>query len=66
MYRLNSSKHQDNLNKVFSQLFASESLSDVTIQCDDGAIQAHRIILASSSEYFMVGHPVILNFNAVI
>ena len=34
------------------QMLISQSLSDLTLVCDDGQLQAHKLILAASSSFF--------------
>ena len=42
-----------NINKAFSDLRLEEDLFDVTLVCDDNRqLSAHKVVLASSSEYF--------------
>ena len=45
---------QDNVNSAFGLLRNDTDLSDVTLASDDGTqIQSHKVILASSSPFFM-------------
>ena len=45
---------QENLNSSFKQLINDEELSDVTLVSDDGgSVGAHKVVLASSSPFFM-------------
>ena len=41
---------QENLNSAFGELRNDKEFSDVTLACEDGTqIEAHKVILASSS-----------------
>ena len=45
---------QENLNLAFQGLRNDQDLSDVTLVCEDGTqIKTHKVILASSSPFFM-------------
>ena len=45
---------QDNLNSAFGVLKIDQDFADVTLACEDGTqIDAHKVILASSSPFFM-------------
>ena len=45
---------QENINSAFGLLRNDQELSDVTLASDDGTqIQSHKVILASSSPFFM-------------
>ena len=45
---------QENLNSAFGVLRNDEEFSDVTLACEDGTqIEAHKVILASASPFFM-------------
>ena len=45
---------QENVNSAFGLLRNDQELSDVTLASDDGTqIQSHKVILASSSPFFM-------------
>ena len=47
MWRLGFVSH------AFADFQGSEQFSDITIRCDDGtAYHAHKVVLASRSEYF--------------
>ena len=39
---------------VFSTLYQSEGLSDVTLFCDDGKVRAHKLLLSTCSDFFLV------------
>ena len=45
---------QENLNSAFEALRNYEDFSDVTLVCEDGTqVETHKVILASSSPFFM-------------
>ena len=45
---------QENLNSAFGVLRNDKEFSDVTLACEDGTqIEAHKVILATSSPFFM-------------
>ena len=45
---------QENLNSAFEALRNYEDFSDVTLVCEDGSqVETHKVILASSSPFFM-------------
>ena len=45
---------QENLNSAFGVLRNAKELSDVTLACEDGTqVETHKVILASSSPFFM-------------
>ena len=45
---------QENLNLIFGELTNDEEFSDVTLACEDGTqVEAHKVILATSSPFFM-------------
>ena len=45
---------QDNLNSAFAGLRNDQDLTDVTLACEDGTqFQTHKVILASSSPFFI-------------
>ena len=50
---LNWNDSQDILNSAFGELRNDKDFSDVTLVCEDGTqIEAHKIILATSSPFF--------------
>ena len=53
-YHLKWSSHLANMGLVFSTLYQSEGLSDVTLFCDDGQVRAHKLLLSTCSDYFLV------------
>ena len=45
---------QENLNTAFGVLRNDQDFADVTLACEDGTqIETHKVILASSSPFFM-------------
>ena len=45
---------QENLNSAFGVLRNDKEFSDVTLACEDGTqVETHKVILASSSPFFM-------------
>lgn len=45
---------QENLNSAFGRLRSGEDFADVTLACEDGTqIETHKVVLASSSPFFM-------------
>ena len=45
---------QENLNAAFGVLRNDQDFADVTLACEDGTqIETHKVILASSSPFFM-------------
>ncbi|CAG9773986.1 unnamed protein product [Ceutorhynchus assimilis] len=50
--RLLQECHQENVEVMLKNLLKDETLSDITLHCKDGAVRAHRVILAASSPYF--------------
>ena len=45
---------KENLNLAFGRFRSDEDFADVTLVCEDGTqIMTHRVILASSSPFFM-------------
>lgn len=45
-------QHNIKLANVLNQMLQCGSLVDVTIYCDDGQVNAHKLVLAASSTYF--------------
>merc|ERR1711928_276326 len=44
---------QDNLRSAFGSLKEDKNFTDVTLACEDGEqVEAHKVILASSSPFF--------------
>ena len=56
-YHLKWSSHLANMGLVFSTLYQSEGLSDVTLACDDGKVRAHKLLLSTCSDFFLVSLP---------
>ena len=51
---LNWKNFQQNISSAFRDLRSDDDLSDVTLACGDGfQVSAHKVILASSSPFFM-------------
>ena len=45
---------KDNVSSAFGQLREDKELTDVTLACEDGhQIEAHKVILAAPSPFFM-------------
>ena len=45
---------QENLNSAFGRFRSGEEFADVTLACEDGTqIETHKVVLASSSPFFM-------------
>ena len=61
-YHLTWSDHIPNMETVFTKLYETEGLTDVAIMCTNGSLKAHRVILSTCSNYFLVSH--CLNANA--
>ena len=53
-YHLKWASHLPNMGLVFSTLYQSEDLSDVTLNCEDGSVRAHKLLLSTCSDYFLV------------
>lgn len=45
-------QHNNKLANVLNNMLQCGSLVDVTIYCDDGQVNAHKLVLAASSTYF--------------
>ena len=50
--KLESLKFGYNLTVSLSHLLASHQLTDCTLVCSDGALSAHRVVLAANSSFF--------------
>ena len=51
---LNWKNFQQNISSAFRELRSDNDFSDVTLACEDGfQVSAHKVILASSSPFFM-------------
>jgi hypothetical protein len=44
--------HTDDLVRDFGQMLEDEELVDVTLSCEDGSMNVHRMFLAANSTYF--------------
>ncbi len=53
-FSLRWNNHPSNLVTVFSGLFSSETLVDVTLAAEGKHIQAHKMLLSACSDYFQV------------
>ena len=56
-YHLKWSSHLANMGLVFSTLYQSEGLSDVSLFCEDGSVRAHKLLLSTCSDFFLVSLP---------
>ncbi len=65
-YHLKWSSHIPNMETVFTTLLESEGLCDVTLLCGQGddsrALKAHRILLSTCSNFFLVFPPPIIYY----
>ena len=52
IFALKWDDHLQNMSHTFRELREDNSLSDVTLVCDDYEVDAHRIVLSSSSNFF--------------
>ena len=43
---------QENIMASFGKLREGNDFSDVTLVCDDGEIEAHKVVLSSCSPFF--------------
>ena len=50
---LNWNDFRENISHAFRDLRNDDDLLDVTLACEDGQIEAHKVVLASSSPLFM-------------
>lgn len=53
-FSLRWNNHPANLVSVFSGLYSSETLVDVTLAAEGKHIQAHKMLLSACSDYFQV------------
>jgi hypothetical protein len=51
-YCLRRRNHKSDMIDVFDRMFKDESMTDVSLMCDDGIIKAHRMVLSACSPYF--------------
>ena len=51
-YSISSTDHFSNQQKTYYDIRAHNELFDVTLACGDVTIQSHKLLLASSSQYF--------------
>ena len=54
-FSLRWNNHPANLVSVFSGLYTSETLVDVTLAAEGKHIQCHKMLLSACSDYFQVG-----------
>jgi len=52
-FHLRWASHLPNMGAVFSSLYQTEGLSDVTLSCADGSLRAHKLLLSTCSDYFL-------------
>ena len=43
---------QENIKTLFAELRGDKDFVDVTLACEDGQLEAHKVILSSSSPFF--------------
>ena len=51
-FNINYNKYQENLSRSFRAIRELEYFHDVTLACDDGEINAHKLLLYAGSELF--------------
>ena len=51
-FNLNNKLHSNNFTKAAKTIRGIKTLTDVTLACDDGEIEAHKFVLFSCSEFF--------------
>lgn len=51
-FHLKWNNHLQNLSQLFTAIYSSSALADVTLSCRDGAIRAHKLVLSACSPYF--------------
>ena len=51
-YNLDYSLFKENLIRGYRDVKNLESLTDVTLVCDDGEVSAHKLVLFTGSEFF--------------
>ncbi len=61
-FSLRWNNHPANLVSVFSGLYSSETLVDVTLAAEGKHIQAHKMLLSACSDYFQVSITIVM-FN---
>ena len=49
---LENTEFTGNISKTFQDIRSSREFSDVTLACEDHQIEAHRVVLASGSQFF--------------
>ncbi|KOB77344.1 putative bric-a-brac [Operophtera brumata] len=51
-FHLKWNNHLQNLSQLFTTIYSSSSLADVTLSCRDGTLKAHKLVLSACSPYF--------------
>lgn len=51
-FHLKWNNHLQNLSQLFTTIYSSAALADVTLSCRDGTLKAHRLVLSACSPYF--------------
>lgn len=51
-FHLKWNNHLQNLSQLFTTIYSSAALADVTLSCRDGTIKAHKLVLSACSPYF--------------
>lgn len=51
-FHLKWNNHLQNLSQLFTTIYSSSALADVTLSCRDGSIRAHKLVLSACSPYF--------------
>ena len=52
--RLQWNEFQNIVVGAFEDLRNDGDLTDVTLACDDGTVRAHKLVLSTCSDYFLV------------
>ncbi|GBP10451.1 Protein bric-a-brac 2 [Eumeta japonica] len=51
-FHLKWNNHLQNLSQLFTTIYSSSALADVTLACRDGTLKAHKLVLSACSPYF--------------
>ncbi|XP_059057708.1 transcription factor GAGA-like isoform X2 [Achroia grisella] len=51
-FHLKWNNHLQNLSQLFTTIYSSSALADVTLSCRDGTLKAHKLVLSACSPYF--------------
>ncbi|XP_041982554.1 zinc finger and BTB domain-containing protein 44-like isoform X3 [Aricia agestis] len=51
-FHLKWNNHLQNLSQLFTAIYSSSALADVTLSCRDGTLKAHKLVLSACSPYF--------------